>query len=57
MERMPHLWQGAEYPLDTILTMYVIYTVVFRCHTQAPLGAILLSHLVLNQVTHCGLIS
>lgn len=57
VERMPHLWQGAEYPLETILTTYAIYTVVFRCRTQAPSVAMLPSHRVLNPVTHCGPIS
>jgi hypothetical protein len=54
LERMPRLWQGVEYPLETILTTYVIYIVSFRCDTKTSLVAILLSRLVLNPATQRG---
>lgn len=48
LERMPHLWQIAEYPLETILTTYVTCVVLFRCYTKASSVVILLSPLVLS---------
>ena len=53
LERMPHLWQGAEYPLETILTTYATYVVFFCYYAKTLLAVILLSPLALNQVTHC----
>ena len=53
LERMPHLWQGAEYPLETILTTYATYIIFFCCFTKAWSAVILLSPLALNPVTHC----
>ena len=53
LERMPHLWQGAEYPLETVLTTYVICIFFFYCYAEASLVVILLSLLALNPVTHC----
>jgi hypothetical protein len=53
LERMPYLWQGAEYPLDTILTTYGILIIFFHCKSETSLVAILLRLPVLSPGTLC----
>lgn len=52
LERMPHLWQRAEYPLETILTTYVCYILFLCCYTKVSSVVILLLPLVQNPVAH-----